>query len=71
MSRLSGGFELSLEVDNVKDGHGYRRSFEFFFDNRVIGSMKLSDQISDSDDKREWWFDLCGYSGDYSYIFFG
>jgi len=57
MSRLSGGFELSLQLDNVDDGLWDRRRFEFFFDSRVLGMKELSDLVSDSDDEREASFE--------------
>lgn len=40
-------------MDNNSDGSRYKGRFEFFFDRGVIGFVKLSDLVSDPDDKRE------------------
>ena len=40
-------------MDYVSDGFGNKRRFEFFFNSRVIGFVKLSDLIGGPDDKRE------------------
>ena len=40
-------------MDYVSDGFGNERRFEFLFNSRVIGFVKLSDLIGDPDDKGE------------------
>lgn len=54
---IEGEIKWLLQLDNVSDGFWYERSFEPFFDSRVIGSMKFSDLIGDPDDKGESPFD--------------
>jgi len=44
-------------LGNVSDGFRCTRSFEFFFDGRVIGFVELSDLVSGSDDKGEGTFE--------------
>ena len=40
-------------MDNISDGFGNERRFEFLFNSRVIGFVKLSDLVGDPDNKRE------------------
>ena len=42
-----------LQLDNISDGFGNERRFEFLFNSRVIGFVKLSDLVGDPDNKRE------------------
>lgn len=65
MSGLSENFAQSLQLDNIEDGLGDGRRFEFFFDVWVIGVKKLSEPGSDPDDKREGPFEE---QGNYSHL---
>ena len=38
-------------MDNISDGFGNERRFEFLFNSRVIGFVKLSDLLGGPDDK--------------------
>ena len=42
MSGLSGGFELLFQLDNIEDGFGHRRRFEFFFSWRICNVMNAT-----------------------------
>ena len=48
----SQGLGSLLQLNNVADGFGNARRFELFFESGVIGFVKLSDLVSDSDNKR-------------------
>ena len=48
---------MSLQLNNVLDGFWYERRFEFFFDGRFIGLMKVSDLVGDFDNKGECPFE--------------
>lgn len=45
MSKLPGGFELLLQLDNISHGFGYDKRFELFFCSRVIGLTNPSDLV--------------------------
>lgn len=51
--------EGSLQLNNVADGFGDEKRFEFFCDGGIIGLMKLSELVGDSgpDDERKGSFE--------------
>ena len=53
----SQGLGTLLQLNNVADGFRDERGFKLFFESGVIGVVKLSDLVSDSDNKREGSFE--------------